>query len=552
MEDPQLRRDGKSKELSAKKFTEAMEVLRRARANEAVGNEATRQASYLLALCLRKLENYKEAEAQFALTHSDYIGTPESLAAGLGEAEMQLQLGKNEDRIGLVRTRSFQAGSADDYHNPWVSLNDLRRRIEAAYTVFMGAQQYSHAIDLTNDMTPIFPESRSVQLRAEAQRASADTVARQAEAQSLVDAKKSLADAHLEYRDAGRSFAKLAKLREATPEFNGDLWAAGECFLKGHDFDLAVKYIEKYLDEEPRKKRPRALVSLGETQLARYQLTAALKPLLECLDFFAQDPDSYRARVVASQVYAELGNLEEAKRMLVANLESDALTPASAEWRDSLVLLGRHLHTEALLHLIPATPLVERNGPLPADELKKLEEAHRFFQQSVERLSEALQRYPDMPKRMEIRYLVAETHRRMTRWPKAKLMNTGLDTTRIVMQQQIDQQLQLAADEYLALRDTLTERMEKDELSAVEDSVLRNSRVFARASSTAVRIEQISPGLGRILACRHSLSESSRGAGGIVTNVERLHAGTRSTRRSSRNLETSSIHFATHQVGSAF
>ena len=201
---------------------------------------------------------------------------------------------------------------------------------------------------------------------------------------------------------------------------------------------------------------------------------------MECLDFFAQDPDSYRARVVASQVYAELGNLEEAKRMLAANLESDALTPLSAEWRDSLVLLGRHLNTEAVLQAIPATPLVDSNAPLAPEDLKKLEEAHRYFQQAVERMSEALQRYPDMPKRTEIRYLVAESHRRMTRWPKAKLMNTGLDSTRIVMQQQIDQQLQLAADEYLALRDTLTERMERDELSEVENSILRNC-VFARA-----------------------------------------------------------------------
>lgn len=479
LEDSQLRRDGTNKELAAKKFAEAMEVLRKAKLNEAVGNEATRQASYLLAVCLQKLENYKAAETQFARTYSEFIGTPESMAAGLGEAEMQRQLGSDEEALRSYLRVMTKAGSAEEYHNPWVSLNEFRNRIEQAYNAYMKAQQYALAIELAGAMSPIFSESRGVLLRAEAQRTSADMLSRQAETQTLVEAKKSISQARSQYRQAGRSFVKLASLREATPDFSSDLWAAGECFLKGHEYDLAARFIQKYLDVEPRKRRPRALVSLGETQLARNQMAAALKPLLECLEFFSQDPDSYRARIVASQVYSELGNLEEAKRMLLANLESEALTPLSAEWRDSLFTLGRNLHAEAVLQASPATPLVDANGPLPLEELKKLEEAHLIFQEAVQRMTEALQRYPNTPQRMEIRYLVAESHRRMTRWPKAKIMTTGLDSTRTVMQQQIDQKLQAAADEYLALRDALTEKLERDELSEVETSILRNC-VFAR------------------------------------------------------------------------
>ena len=256
LEDPQLRREGKSKESRHQKIHRSDGSPATSPSQRGGGNEATRQAAYLLAVCLQKLENYKEAETQFARTHSEFTGTPESLAAGLGEAEMQLQLGKNEEALISYERVLSKAGSADDFHNPWVTLNDLRRRIEDAYVVFMAAQQYSLAIELTEEMAPIFPDSRCVQLRAEAQRGSADMVTRQADTQRHIEAKKSLADAQVQYRDAGKSFAKLAKLREATPDFNGDLWAAGECFLKGHDFDLAVKYIEKYLDQEPRKNGP--------------------------------------------------------------------------------------------------------------------------------------------------------------------------------------------------------------------------------------------------------------------------------------------------------
>ena len=167
--------------VAEQRLTAAMQLFRQAKANEQVGNEATRQAQYLLGVCLRRREAFAEAESQFAQTYSAFMHTPESVAAGLEEAEMQRQLGKNAAALDAYGRVLRDAGSPETYSNPWISLDDFRHRIEAGHAAFLTAQEFELAVELARRMPPLLPESRGVQLRGESHRAWAEQLQRQAE-----------------------------------------------------------------------------------------------------------------------------------------------------------------------------------------------------------------------------------------------------------------------------------------------------------------------------------------------------------------------------------
>ena len=109
-----------------------------------------------------------------------------------------------------------------------------------------------------------------------------------------------------------------------------------------------------------------------------------------------------------------------------------------------------------------------------------MEEAHAAHQEVASLLTQAVDRYADAPQAIEAKYLLAETRRQLTHWPRANLETTTLESTRRNMQQEIDAALQAAAADYAELRDTLNAKRDQAELTDVEAGVLRNC-YFARA-----------------------------------------------------------------------
>jgi TolA-binding protein len=346
------------------------------------------QASYLSGLCHAELGNLPAALEAFRGVRRSYPDSAESFAAGFMEAELISQhLPEQSPLPSYVRAMS-EAGDPAYFNNPWIKLEDLRRRTLVAYQQILERGQFEDAAKLSAAMAAVFPAPQQAQLVAELHRDWGLSIAASAEKAPLVEREPLLLAGREKMRLAAKSYATLAQLRILTRDYPDDVWASAECYLAGHDFVLATSALREYLKNEVRRRRPMALVNLGEALLAQGDLVGAIAALRECIEFYPQDSASFRARLLSSRCHVEQGDAKTAVELLQQNLEGDYLTPESREWRDSLFALGKLLYADAR------------------------------YPEAIERLEEAVERYPDVKQAIEADYLVAESYRRRALPPR--------------------------------------------------------------------------------------------------------------------------------------
>ncbi len=291
-----------------------------------------------------------------------------------------------------------------------------------------------------------------MELAVEVRQDWANTLADKASQATGVENRELSKQSRAQLREAGAAYAKLAELQMATRAYPDDVWNSSECLLAGHDFRGAVRMLDEYLRYELRHRRPRALLNMGESQLALQNIDKALEALQECITIHASDPAAYRARVLAAKAHEERGENKDAERLLRENLEEGDLDPKSFEWRDSLYDLGWLLQSE-----------------------KRDEEA-------IPRLEEFVERYPESSEMIEARYLIAEAYRRSAVVPREKRDSDTIETSRIAHNKQMQQLLTSAIAQYDQVQDLLTRREEQQELDPLERAILRNC-YFARGAA---------------------------------------------------------------------
>ena len=152
------------------------------------------------------------------------------------------------------------------------------------------------------------------------------------------------------------------------------------------------------MKNEVRRRRATALQLLGESRMALGQTDQGLAALKECIDAYAADPASYRARLLVAKAAQAKGDDAKAEELLRQNLEDGTLTPRSIEWRDSLFALAS---------------LMEMAGR---------------YQEAIPRLEEAVARYPDAPQTIEARYLTAESYRRLALEARQKIADDKIES----------------------------------------------------------------------------------------------------------------------------
>lgn len=477
------------------RYTAARDSFATAQTEKPSDEVLARQVQYLIGITYRRvaslqptgpaeLTDLRAALDQFARTRRSHFGTPEGISSSLEEAEIQQLLGDDAAAVqSFHRTVRF-AADQQPYNNPWTPLPELQARVEAAYAIYRHAGEFDAATRLAEGMTAVFPESRAVQLQAEARQAAATHLTGEAEGLPHSQAEPLLAQARGEHRQAGALFARLAKLRFATRQYPDDLWNSAENYLDGHDYEQAVRFYKQFLDTQGRTARPPALTSLGEALLALNKPEEALPWLMECIDYYPKDPHSYRARVTAAAAQRELGNIGQAKALLNGNLEHEALTPRSIEWRDSLFALGELFYLEGLAHETQSR-MQGVNHDLPATRkaaLKRLELAQQSFHQAIAKLTEGVQRDPQARQTVEAKYQIAESHRHAAKLPRKRIPTVTIDTTRKQLNAEIAAELTQAEAVYRELRDHLNAKEEQSELTGVERRILRNC-YFGRADA---------------------------------------------------------------------
>ncbi len=438
--------------IANQKYDDAIAVFRNPQARSMQATDAARRSMYLIGLCYAQLGNVKAAIDQWARTAKMHMERPEGVAANLQMAEALRKMGRDDEAIEAYRNATSYAGDPQSYANNWISLSAFRDRLNNAYQQYQQAENYERALQMTGLMNPLMPPEKTVEMAAQSHEAWARAILNKAENRSPDEVRASERQAREQLRNAGAVYAQLASLRYDTRDYTEAVWKSGQSYFEGHDYRSAVKTFDAYLRFELRKRRPRVLVSLAECQLSLGHLDPALAELQECLEFYPTDAASYQARLLASRAYLEQNNLKQAESLLHENLDGTALAPASREWRDSLFALGRVLH------------------------ISGQQEA------AVNRLEEAVERYPDAPQTLEARYLIAESYRQSASIPRQKLASDNIETSRVAHARQLQDRLKQALTGYERCEQFLSRRQQQSELTSLEQSILRNC-YFARASA---------------------------------------------------------------------
>lgn len=474
--------------LQAEKLSEARELFAQAQELGARNGLIVRQAQYLQGLCLRRTGDFRTAEALFARNRRSHFETPEGLASGIEEAELQHLLDNDTESVAAFRRVLRQIATTPSHVRPWIPDDELRKRLEAIITEHRQVPRFEFASDLLEAMNLVFPDARTVEQQAVLHHDWAEHLMKQAatpytdpQARDPVTIRT---QARQEFRQAGNDFGRLARLRFTTREYPADLWRSAENYLHGQDYESAARVYQEHLNSQNRTGRPPALTRLGECLLALNRPEEALRSVNESIEFFPKDPFVYRARLLAAEAQLELGREQQARELLTINLENESLTPQSREWRDSLFLLGRVHYLEGMRHQI-ASRRIALSSPHPTGQkasLKELEQARRAFHDCITRLSEAVQREPDAEQSVEASYMLALAHLHSARVPKTMLIGVDIEMTRVTLRRELQRELTAAIEQLDQLKSALIVKQEHGELTPVEQRILRNC-YFAKADA---------------------------------------------------------------------
>jgi len=463
----------------------SIELFRKAATNQLVAADSTRKASYLLSSMLRTAGDEREALEQASRTRKIYYRTHESVAAGLDEAELLQSNGQNEEAVEIYRRALRESVLTGKYENPWITPTEFRQRISKAIETWKSNNEFESAVAVSQSLQPLFPPEQALKIEADVQNQWGDHLLALAEESRFKESNELRMQARSRYRSAAKVYLSLAQQRFATGNYTDDLWTAATTFIKGQDFTKAVDILKEYQQYEVREHQPRALVARADALISLDRPADALESVNECLEFYPSDPSVYEARVLGGEAYLELGKLSEAKEILKQNLDDGQLEPRSREWQDSLFALGRVLHLEGEMFEDQARVegALEAAEAIPREAFQLLEKSNVSYQGAIKYLFTAVRRYPDDPRSITAKYLIAECHRRSAELPKKKFRLVNIETQRIKFDKEVKDHLDAAIVIYGDLVDELTTRLENTgELHPVESKILRNC-YFAQGSA---------------------------------------------------------------------
>lgn len=427
-----------------RKYQAARETFLRAQGRDTLSTQATGKAMYLTGICYVELGEYGAALAQFARTSKLYEELPEGLAASFQEAELSRQLGRDKEAMAGYRRVLDTITRPENFSNPWLTLEALRNRVLDTYQHYLKIESFDIALQLTKHLHPLLPRERTVELTAEVHRSWGDALLQRATHLPPEKVAATGQQARAQLRRAGRIYWRLAEMQVATRRYSDHLWNSAGAYLRGQDYIGAVGALRRYLKAETRRRHPQALVNLGEAMLALNQIDRALEALEECYEFHGRDPVSYRARLLAAKAHLEEGNSQQAESLLRENLSGEYLTPDSREWRDSLFALGQLLRAE------------------------------RRYPEAIQKLEEAVERYPDDPQALPARYAIADTYHQAALDARRKLEQDLPGAVRAAHSRQIREYFDAALQKHDQLRVILNRRQETGELAPREKLMLRN------------------------------------------------------------------------------
>lgn len=427
----------------------ATSTLREILDDDALKTTSGRQATYLVGVCLLESGDGPGALNQFGRLRACDPLAPEYLAAAFQEALLLRGAGRNREAAAGFCRALKAVGDAESYRNPWVSLEQLRHRAAEAYQSYLEKRDFALGLQLAHAAVGAFSPDRALQMEAETYRAWGRDLVAQAEGLAHEKADAQAREGRLLLRRASRIYQRVAKQRMTTRYYPDDLWDSATCALEGRDYRGACRLFEEFLKQQPRTGQAQAMAGLGEALLSLDRVDDAVAMFEKCIRQYPRDVAAIRARLLASHAFLEKGDPRSAERLLEENLNGESLTPASKEYRDSLLALGTLLH-----------------------QGKRYEEA-------IRRLDEVVSRYGASRQAIEARYLIADCHRQRALFEAGKLAQDLVEQSRAARARRMRESFAAALEGYRQTQQALLKSQEAAELGPVEKLMLRNCYFFA-------------------------------------------------------------------------
>jgi tetratricopeptide (TPR) repeat protein len=454
-------------------------------------------AGYLTGLCYLELGDREAATKWFDDTVDYCYSDPAAFAARLNLAEMLLESENYVEALTCFTNLVEQVPSPEAYDNAWVPLPELRERLKDALQDYLDANEYAAVLELCHKGEKILAADVRIEKEAEAHWGLGDSLLLEAETGPRHDSQKEI-EARKHFREAGEAFSQLTTLRFAAPSFTDCLWKSGECYRLGQNFEAAIVMLRQFLEHAPLPKRPQGLVGLGEAQLSLGRHHEALQSLEECIVLHPKHPETYDARLLASQAYQELAQrrpaadapdaaaqraaaIAKAKQLLRDNLSiDDELGPSSEQFRKTKIAYGMLLYREGINVETSPAGVAATEDEQRKQELAKLSAANTLFQEAIVELGEAVMRYSDVPDDAPqvslAQFQLAEAYLHAAKLPEASLKWEQTARGRAAMKQDRETLITAAADTLALLQNRLENAQGTDALSNVEVAVLRNTR----------------------------------------------------------------------------
>lgn len=436
-------------------------------------SDVRRQAALLTGETLRLLGRTNEAISTLSGVRQRNPQSAEAIAAGMAEAEIQLENHFLDDALETARHVVNDIGDVRLYDERWLPLSELRRRLLQLGREIRGQGDFESAIRLASYLPPVFPFSDAVRLEAETfedwgrhleSQPQASTARARDDQRRQIDAK---------YVLAGDRFRELARLELRSTEYPSILWQAIDCYRRASHLDDANELLKTYLFFEERSKRPRALLALGQNYLNAGRWDEVLMPLERCLFEYPEHPLAYNVRLVMARALIEKGKLEEATDALMKNLYEGSLRPDSQLWRDSLFELGTAIYRRADQLFLEGELMGTNDWNA---RLEKLRTSHESFTAATDRLSEAVARFDRDKRSLEARYAIGRAYRSAALFPK-RMLESGqvtIDSQRRKLLQERRQLLEASLAGYRDLREALGEVQDASDLPDASQALLRN------------------------------------------------------------------------------
>lgn len=169
--------------------------------------------------------------------------------------------------------------------------------------------------------------------------------------------------------------------------FGMSLWKAAECYDRAQDWRKSIVVYAEFVRTRPGDpRRLQAVRKLGLAYQADGQHAAAIDLFRQLRADHPRDKETLDSLVPMAQCLLAVGNTDEAKRALLSVLTDNAdLTPDYQAYRQALIELGKvHYQKEE-------------------------------FEPAIERLSEAVDRYGELPEGSVLRFRLADAYRRSIR-----------------------------------------------------------------------------------------------------------------------------------------